>query len=371
MSQNLMTADTFDVAAKTLFARDLMVGHTGRWSKRVYVEHLRVWNGLRENEKCTADHFVGVFESILRDMSAGNFDWNRSPILLDNGKFANGRHRLAGALVTGSPAVAVEGDEEACSCTWPYLRARGLSPYFGDAMAIEYCRLKPNTRLAFVFGEGRQAHTERTLMSCGDIVYHKKFEVSQHGPLNLIRELYHGEPWLEGNGQWKADRCFPIGSDVVTAYVLDVDHPELVVPAKSIARNFLGRGQHSMHINDTHEETMRIARAVFNSNGLHYLNRAQPALDYVPPPQRGPIPIDSGGVLEAYGLRKASDIDFVGEPQHIEYHGLPIEDLIDDPNNYFFTRGVKFASLYQVMQMKKNRNEDKDRRDVALICTKI
>lgn len=363
--------DTFDVAAKTMFARMfLSQGHhgTGGWPYSVYLEHLRVWNGFSEGEKHAPWDFDIAFCNLLQDMRDGRFDWNRSPIPTRNGKLTNGRHRLAAALVLDRHIRTVEA-EEPCDCSAEHLRQLGLNSWMLDSMAIEYCRLKTEARIVVVYGPHDRGHIIGALADAGRVFYEKTVTLEDQGPINLVHELYLGEQWLPEHGQLKADGCFPRGRGLVTFYGLEVLHQSELLTCKRNLRQDLGRGQDSLHINDIHEETMRLAQALFNDNGIHFLNHAHPRRyphAHVRAHAHG-VSIDSGGVLEVYGLRRASDIDFVDEDLHLEFHGVPLPTLLDDPRNFFWTAGVKFASISAVRRMKTNRGEAKDKRDLALM----
>lgn len=143
-----------------------------------------------------------------------------------------------------------------------------------------------------------------------------------------------------------------------------------------------------------------------NSNSLHFLDYS--ALDY-PPDFEGLIDryiswlnsagipsdhccVDSSGVLAAYGIRPARDLDFIHKDGHRETgmkeigcHNKLIEelrqtsgfnyscgDLVTNPDLYFYYRGLKFASLPLTREMKAKRlmfgvRSRKDDLDVQLI----
>lgn len=90
--------------------------------------------------------------------------------------------------------------------------------------------------------------------------------------------------------------------------------------------------------------------------------------------------VDSSSVLSLYGLREARDIDYLSnvEPlpksdvydlhnSYIRYYGCDLDELIDNPKNYFYFFGVKYVSLNRLRIMKKNRGEQKDKVDLRLI----
>ena len=53
--------------------------------------------------------------------------------------------------------------------------------------------------------------------------------------------------------------------------------------------------------------------------------------------------------------------------EELKYYRHSKEDIIFNPQNHFYYKGVKFASLDVVRAMKKFRNEEKDVVDVELI----
>ena len=90
--------------------------------------------------------------------------------------------------------------------------------------------------------------------------------------------------------------------------------------------------------------------------------------------------------MEAYGIREARDCDYVslnevelGLPglgislanEKPELANMSIDEAIDDPRNYFYYHGLKFATLQAVMQLKQNREEKKDCRDVRMIQSQV
>ncbi len=70
------------------------------------------------------------------------------------------------------------------------------------------------------------------------------------------------------------------------------------------------------------------------------------------------------GILETMTARK--DVDLLTGPS-LPLYGRPKEELILDPRNYFYHKGVKFLKIEFVREMKDKRNEGKDIKDVRLI----
>ena len=93
--------------------------------------------------------------------------------------------------------------------------------------------------------------------------------------------------------------------------------------------------------------------------------------------------VDSSAVLAAYGLRDCRDLDFLyyGDSidtgmsdvschnEEMKYYQHTKNDIIFNPQNHFYYKGIKFASLEVVRAMKKFRNEKKDQVDIRLIAS--
>ena len=97
--------------------------------------------------------------------------------------------------------------------------------------------------------------------------------------------------------------------------------------------------------------------------------------------------IDSSSVMAMYGIREAGDLDYLTietddkkqllhsiEPCSMEchdkfliYHGIPVEDMVFNPQNYFVFNELRFLSLERIKIFKRNKAEEKDLLDIRLI----
>ena len=90
--------------------------------------------------------------------------------------------------------------------------------------------------------------------------------------------------------------------------------------------------------------------------------------------------VDSSAVLSAYGLRDCRDLDFLHlinvhplasqidcHNDWSHHYGEPKDEIIYNPELHFYMYGLKFASIKVVREMKKIRNEEKDKVDVKLM----
>ena len=250
---------------------------------------------------------------------------------------------------------------------------------------------------------------EAILEENGKIVWTKNVHFKNDGPTNLMREIYTEEEWL-GNyenkfkgARKKAELCskkpkyFFLGSEYpVRFFIVEFDSLDIATKTKEEIRNLFDLGNHSVHINDTHEETVRVANIAFNDNSIHFLNNSQiknysrffrlldqykkwlaeNALD------QECFCIDASAVMAVYGIREARDVDFLhsgydgittdiekvgSHNDWSEHYPTSIDNLVFNPENYFYHQNLKFTTLDILSQMKENRNEKKDRVDVKLI----
>ena len=83
---------------------------------------------------------------------------------------------------------------------------------------------------------------------------------------NLMIQTYDGEDWIGdpsnsyAGALHKAELCFRDIDAPTVAFMVEFDDDESSRKAKEEIRELFGVGNHSVHINDTFEETMRLAR---------------------------------------------------------------------------------------------------------------
>jgi hypothetical protein len=91
--------------------------------------------------------------------------------------------------------------------------------------------------------------------------------------------------------------------------------------------------------------------------------------------------VDASAVLSVYGLRDCRDVDFLYLKDFIEtgtedyschnheakYYPIHKDEIVVNPLNHFYYKGVKFASPLIIKTMKQIRCEEKDMKDVQLL----
>jgi len=407
---DLMNGNRFDIAAKTLYARNKIRNINTPFCKDLYLQHLKVWNNFEEIKpaKKGAETFLNSFDSILDSINTKGFDKEESKIPVLMGTPINGAHRVASCIVLDQVPETYEADisEGQYLCNYEYFKNKtnfvstGLEEKYLDEMALEFCRNKDNLYTISLFPSNDRSFRDTiSFIKQGyNIIYKKETNLTDLGIKRYIHNLYFNEEWIGPKSSnypgviEKSKYCFSKGSTVCTLLIEEDDFIHLN-GLKDKIRDFCGVGKHSVHINDTQEETWRIASSVFNKNSVDFMNRAAfsdtPNFDKYfskyydivkDAPDKEDYCIDSSAVLSAYGLRDCRDLDFLHlndvppiekdiECHNFESHHYRVNknDIIYDPSLHFYLHGMKFASLEVVKDMKTYRNEQKDRVDIALI----
>ena len=410
---HLLTPERLDVTAKVIYARHRELKVKSDWAKRLYAEHLRVFNGFREpdgTEKNSFDAFLSIFHKTLDSIKANGFDRDRSliPVGREN-ILLDGSHRIAACILDNRKVTGVFCDAAAFIYDYAFFKnytrhvKTGLVEKWSDPMALEYCRLKKNTYIVTIFpsAEGEDETVRGILQAHGKIAYEKYVKLENYAPTLLIRQMYSGEDWIGGprncfdGARQKAELCFT-KKGLVRVFVLEANEPQSVNAAKEKIRAVFNIGNHSVHINDTNADTLKLAQIFFNENSIHFLNNARPEYferfhtlflyyrEWLAGQQMDSsyFCVDGSAVLAAYGLRQARDLDFLhfdsekistGNPMveshnhEAHHHVTERDDIIFSPENHFYYEGVKFVSLKILRAMKEKRNEEKDKKDLSLI----
>ena len=403
----LITPKRFDLIAKLVYAAYRESGLDSDFGLDLYREHLRVWNGFKEYnnpDKNTFDKFRECFDEMIDSMKLKGFDKQHPVPVTPNGDLLNGAHRTAASFITNSSIKTLKTEDPQAGqlvCSSEFFKSLGLDRKYLDYMALEYSKLKPNTRVITLHparDPSKEAETLNKIYSTVPVVYDSTLSLTESGFTNYISQLYFGEPWLTQNplvgASSKSRLCW--GDEPVRVILIEEDDKQILDSLKGELRASYGIDKSSLHINDTHEETIRIARVVFNPNSVKFLNTCDSNLSkklmdglraYTEILNHYKLNqelfcITGSAIMSLFGLRECSDLDYLHfDPQHviqgsgyINSHEKELgkyprhkDDIIFNPNNHFFWNGIKFATLDVVKELKAHRGEEKDVLDVKLM----
>jgi len=413
----LLTPLRFDIPAKTLYARHREKRVEDIVAKSVYEHHLDVWGGFTEKKpiKNGIEDFYKSYHSVLESIKEEGFDEEKSFVpVSEQGYLLNGAHRTSAAIHYGKPVICKKSDNSAGQllCSFEYFKNKkdvvssGLNRKCGDQMALEYARLKKSIFMASIYEHSLPYFQEikKIFIKHGvSIVYYKDFDLTEKGKLNYIISLYSGEAWI-GNqnnkhpgARQQASLSFAGGSKVL-AVLLECDSLKKMNKAKNEIRELIGIGKPSIHVTDTYDEAWRNAALCFHDKSLEFINEAKVGAfndlwirnlskktkNIV---ENSDLEIEDvcvGGSapLALYGLRMCRDFDIVHRESklglkfdndvsshnpYLKFYADEPEKIIFDPEKHIYVHGIKFISLEGMVQMKRKRGEEKDKRDNKMV----
>lgn len=402
-TSSLLTHNRFDLAFKLLYLE--LKEQKLQFIKDIYEEHIRAFSLGKFTEpgngnKNNIDKFFDEFNSIYEDIKRHGFNNSKTLIPLSKrGYLLNGAHRVSSAIFLNKSVDTIKVDFVDPKFDYKFFYKRNVDGLILDIVATKFVEYAENTYIAFIWpiAQGKDEELENIIPN---IVYRKNIYLNPNGAHNLISQIYYGEDWLGdidnnfAGSIGKSKECFLNDSDV-KVIVFQASSLDVVLMVKENVRKLFNVGKHSIHITDTKEEAIRVARVVFNDNGVHFLNYAKPnkyksthiKLDkfksFIKENKinSSDVVLDSGMVLSLYGIREARDIDFLisdkfsklkyqdkeleCHDEELEYHDEEKNNIIYNPNYYFYFNEIKFISFNQLYRMKKNRAEkNKDIKDV-------
>lgn len=398
--ENLLTPYRFDVVAKYIYAWHKEHDVAFDFAKNLYLDHLKVWNAFQErnNGKTKPKDFLYSFDSTIDSVKQHGFDADTSVIPVGEHMVAiNGGHRVAAALCFNTPVTVAKANTLEPVYDYKMFEKKGLSRTYLDYMALQYCRLKPNSFLAVVFPiVYDKLDTVRDILGAhGVVFYEKQVALTRTGVHNLVLQMYKDASWInDGVGAAKHSFHRYVADLPVTIVGIEAGDVVHMKEAKKKIRSLFSHGNYPIHITDTQEESVRLAEQLFNENSVHLLNVRTGKNDTVfrklfpmykqmisdSKYNKDRFCIDSGAVLSLYGLRETRDIDYLSldnvksSINKIEDHKVSlhlyeknIDELLFDPFYHLYHDGYKAVSLSILKKMKKRRGEKKDQRDVHLI----
>ncbi|MCI5051977.1 MAG: glycosyltransferase family 25 protein [Simkaniaceae bacterium] len=398
----------FDVLAKVIYGRSILNKQKTPWPEELYYNHIKAWNNFFEGApyKLGFDDFKNAYISLLKSTKKNGFLASSDAVPISTGgSIQNGSHRIAACLLNDCK-VKVKVTSQAKvgplrEFSAVMRNSHKLEEKYLDAMATEYLRWSPKCKILCLFPSAQAPieKIEEIILSYGNIVYRKECQFNKTGTLELIKLIYHNEKWVGNHangyrlGKVKASRCFP-NSHPLRVFLVELPSEEAAIAVKEKIREECKIGNDSVHINDTHPQSLMIGRALFNQNSIDFMNRRKKAEctkfdrlmtqlhQFVRESQidTETLCVDASAILSAYGLRDCQDLDLLhlgklpknpyeidSHNGYLKYHSTHLDDILFNPSNHFYYQGIKFLSPKRLHDMKRARGEKKDIRDCSLL----
>ena len=410
-------SERFDLIAKLLYIQNYDKKIDSKFYIDLYKQHIDVFNKNWEHPgtKTNIEDFTSAFNKLIESFQNNGYN-NRFPIEMGkNNVIITGAHRLMISLYYNIEPTLIYKENNGCIYNYDFFLHRNnywrrnneqyndLNQIYADTIALEYIKQNKNARCMVTYPVAykynQTANIMKVIEKYGFLYYKKEIKLNKNGICNLIKELYRGEHWIGGmfpnnSCGGKFDICY--SDEPITLFVIDFKNLDKLIEFKEKCRTFFDLNKHSLHISDYTKDTFRIASSLCNKNSLDFLNHGTNNIsqntkkllisyfdnlnednnDYI---------LTSSVILELFGLRNAKDLDYIHKNDNtlqlqntgvhngiwLSYYSEPKNELLYNPNHYFYFNGFKFVSLNIIKIMKQKRNEEKDKRDVKLIETII
>lgn len=277
------------------------------------------------------------------------------------------------------------------------LQQEGIDPDYLDAMAIEYCKKHSDAYIAIIWPTLDYSYENMIYEILSKeclVAYKKEFVLKKNAPKALIQSIPEKVPHIP-----KDFHCYfaPEKDQYpMMCFVIRAPQHETTVRTKRVLRDIVKLDPYCMHINDTHDQCLDLAYMLLSNNSIHFLNHREPQNFenfnslvplYIQFLQNRNIPlrdvcVDGSSVLSAYGIRDSSlDFDFLctkfgdfGDIHPLDHHNsawerlnISIPEVIYNPKNFFYYKGLKFASLMKIRSFKELQGRSNDIKDVSWI----
>jgi hypothetical protein len=418
-AQELLLPERFDLFAILLYIDHKVKGIRDlSFAKEIYKNRTHIMTGFTNSEignpyKNNFDDFISTLDNLIETFRISDFDPQKSLIPIDrNNVLLDGAHRVSCAAYFNKKVRVVKFSTlNAPLDTASFFEKQALHTQYLDAMALEYCRWRKNTYMAFIWPKSfsmpneKKEADELINRSC-TVIYRKKMRLTYTAIRNLMLQIYGHMSWIGtidnhfSTTYAKADEVWD-NNGYVEFVLLESDEYKKVFDLKQQVRAIYKIDLASIHTTDNYRETWQAANLIYNLNSLHHLETGQPDKfahsfkliekyknllcqlncnfdNYI---------LDSSIVMAIYGIREAGDLDYLTiDPSSdliairlknkelidcnnnlLDFHVIPLADLIYNPRNYFVFNELKFMSLDRILVFKQAKNEKKDKNDVKLI----
>lgn len=388
---SLLSAKRLDIVAKFVFLKY----RTLSFASEIYFQQVRAVTKfsiieIGNDRKKSFDDYKNTFLEIDKNIRENGYKNDETPIPVNiKGIPLDGAHRIASAIFNKKYVNIIRLPINDSDCfDYSFLREYGMDDNYLDFIVQEYTNLCE----CFICNIWPIAsHYKDKIISdlkvYGTIVYEKKIFLSYNGLFNYMHQIYRNDDWVGSienkfNGVYrKVEPCYKKDSPFVLV-IFQKKEEINIINLKKTLRSHFDLDKHSLHINDTQDEAKFISKILLNENSIFFLNNADPfkykkwyTLLFKNKYEDKQIEITGSSVLALFGIRDANDIDYIGmdnengdnHNKFLSYYDSNIEELLNNPKNYFYYNNIKFLTLNNILNFKNKRDEAKDRDDVYLI----
>lgn len=395
-ASSLISSNRLDISIKIDYVRALIEGGNSDSARKSYENNIEIIsNGTfiepgSSNKKSFKD-YDDYLKKLINQMRNG-FDDKVSIIPVSKNEIPlDGAHRIAVAAYFNLEVTVAVFDTVDFRYDFNYFRSRFCSQDYLDSLALSHIRnTKKKITLVIEWPRKNQLDSAVNQIFGSSVTYMKEESLNFTAVKNLMLMNYWGEAWVGARGEpklginSKAMACYKGGS--TKFYWIEGLNVEEVVNRKEHIRRFVQGEKHVIHSTETPNETLMVSQSILTRNSLKMMELIKPEygiedilqeLEYIEC-DRGSFAVGGSCLLSLMNLRKNKDVDILTDVEtvmkkqetHNEYlalYGYADLSFIYDDQNVFYYFGYKFCMPRIVLDMKRKRNEIKDKSDIILL----
>ena len=388
--------DRFDIIVKLAYAKALLYRNNVSFWQRVYFEHIEIMTSSTYREadgiKKGLNAYDEAFKSILFAMDSGNFNYDEPLNANRYSQISDGAHRLSCAIATHT-TDSLKYKEEEHNVRYGLELFYEYDFKFAGIVLEDFLLTNPDLRLAIIWPSNPNAESIFQKLQGKMIDY--RLELNEIGKINLVRVAYSNEQWLGSienkysGAAIKAAECFRQKGPA--RLVIFKSNKQDLNDLKGRLRKIGGVDKHSIHITDTHDETVEKSLDLLGSNPNDWINnrliyrdnefcdRLRQVQSFVNLTQVSPkwYKLVGSTLLEYYDIVKSDDLDVAtamtitdlsinqARKRKIEFREASIEYVA---MNRAYVCGVPLHNLRQLMiEYERAIGDDKKQYYLKLI----
>jgi hypothetical protein len=280
-AKELLHKDRFDLAFKLYYLHNRGINYD--FARECYFEHIKAFTSGTFVEhgsphKNSFDVFLNEFEETFTSIQSNGFDPQKSLVILSKeGVILNASHRVAIAIFLNIKIHAIQIDVSYNKYDAEFFLNKYVpKEYFYPALEL-FIQEKNNLKLAVIWPKGA-SHGLNVNKIFEQVVYSENLNLSIDGLKSIVINLYQNEKWL-GNKENdfkgalnKAMSCNDSRNSTKFA-IVELENDIDLIQFKDKIRQKVNLGKHSIHITDSHSETLEVSKIFFNYNSRRILER--------------------------------------------------------------------------------------------------
>jgi len=395
--KELLNSYNMAVTAYHLHAKHHQMEIKSNWSFDLLTSVLNALHKNSHSVHLSSDKLDSTVEQLYEACQKAQTQDILGPVIInqDNCILSGHEHVAAALLYNKKVECTVQTDHVALTPTYKHLQAGEMDSDEIDALAFEHIKLNPNCYIAIIWPKGIHKLdwiVDYIAQHLGPIVHVRPFNLKNYGQYILLHHIDH----KGAIANQIVHDYFKKKFDVVQLCAIIFETPKHFKEIKRVKgqiRAEIGGGWTSIHTEDSNRQSINTACMVLLENSVHHMNH-MPIAElpkfsrlfklYQQSVVHGEqCCVDNGAVLGAYAIREPGDWDFIQYKSAVKpktnevgghnwfyngrYTNLTADDIIFNPRYHFYYKGLKFASLDLVKNIKGKKRVAKDIRDLDLI----